>query len=62
MRPKSDGLRIAGHKNRRNRDADMRRCPMSVRPRSSQSDTQLEKISFSSAGNELFIERKELII
>lgn len=44
---------MAGQRNRRNKDAEMRRCPMSARPRSSQSDTQLEKISFSSTGKEL---------
>lgn len=52
--PNREGLRIAGQRNRRNKDAEMRRCPMSARPRSSQSDTQLEKISFSSTGKELW--------
>lgn len=51
--PNREGLRMAGQRNRRNKDAEMRRYPMSARPRSSQSDTQLEKISFSSTGKEL---------
>lgn len=53
VNPNREGLRMAGQRNRRNKDAEMRRCPMSARPRSSQSDTQLEKISFSSTGKEL---------
>lgn len=51
--PNREGLRMAGQRKRRNKDAEMRRYPISARPRSSQSDTQLEKILFSSFGKEL---------
>ena len=53
IRPKSEGLRMAGQRKRRKSDAEMRRWPISGRPCPSHSSVHLEKISLSSTGKEL---------
>lgn len=53
VRPKREGLRIAGHKKRRKREAEMSRWPISGLPWSSHTSTQLEKILFNSSGKGL---------
>lgn len=59
VRPKRDGLRMAGHRKRRKREAEIRRWLISGLPWSSHSSAQLEKILFNSSGKDLEAQRDE---
>lgn len=50
VRPKREGLRTAGHKKRRKRDAEMSRWPISGLHWTSHNSTQSEKILCNSSG------------